>query len=433
MTDPIARIARHLPFFYGWVVVGCAFVTMAVGVSARTAFSLLLPPVVAEFGWDRAMVAGAFSFGFLVSALLSPFVGRAVDRHGPGLVIGAGVATVGSGLLLASLIQSAWQFYATLGMLVGVGSNLMGFTVQAIYLPHWFRRRRGLAISIAYTGVGAGAILLLPWLQQVILHQGWRAACLAIGLVVLLVLGPLTLLIRLRPEPLGLQPDGGGVAEGAAARRAAIVDADWAAQNWTLRRAMRTRRFWWITLAFYGTLFVWYSVQVHQTKYLVEIGFSPEVAAWALGLVSLVAIPGQVGLGALSDRVGREAIYASGCLGFAICYAALIALEAGPSLPLLAVMVLAQGGLGYAIAAVMGPIVVEIFEGPHYGTIFGTITIASILGGASGPWLTGVIHDATGSYAPAFTLAMGMCCVSAVAVWMAAPRKVRVVPGRVRA
>lgn len=433
MADPVARIARSLPFFYGWVVVGCAFVTMAVGVSARTAFSLLLPPVVEEFGWDRGMVAGAFSFGFLVSAVLSPFVGRAVDRHGPGLVVGAGVATVGAGMVLASFIQAAWQFYATLGLLVGIGSNMMGFTVQALYLPHWFRRRRGLAISIAYAGVGAGAILLLPWLQQVILHDGWRAACLAMGLVVLLVLGPLTLLIRQSPERIGLEPDGGAAGDGAAARRAAIVDEAWAAREWTLRRAVGTARFWWITLAFYGTLFVWYSVQVHQTKYLVEVGFSPEVAAWALGLVSLVAVPGQIGLGALSDRVGREVIYASGCLGFALCYAALIALEAGPSMPLLVAMVLAQGGLGYAVAAVMGPIVVEIFEGPHYGTIFGTITIASILGGASGPWMTGVIHDATGSYAPAFVVAMGMCGVSAAAVWMAAPRKVRLVPGRVRA
>lgn len=432
MTARLSSWARRLPFFYGWVVVGCAFVTMAVGVSARTAFSLLLPPVVAEFGWDRATVAGAFSFGFLVSALTSPFVGRAVDRQGPGIVVGAGVATVGAGMLLASQVETAWHFYATLGILVGVGSNMMGFTVQALYLPHWFRRRRGLAISIAYAGVGAGAILLLPWLQQVILHEGWRAASLAMGVVVLVVLGPLAFLIRQRPESLGLEPDGGAAGEGAAARRAAIVDADWAAREWTLARAIRTTRFWWITLAFYGTLFVWYAVQVHQTKYLVEVGFSPEVAAWALGLVSLVAIPGQVGLGALSDRVGREVIYASGCLGFAICYAALIALEGAPSMPLLVLMVLAQGGLGYAVAAVMGPIVVEIFEGPHYGTIYGTITIASILGGASGPWLMGAIHDATGSYAPAFVVAMGMCGVSAFAVWMAAPRKVRVVPGRVR-
>jgi MFS family permease len=132
----------------------------------------------------------------------------------------------------------------------------------------------------------------------------------------------------------------------------------------------------------------------------------------------------------LSDRIGREWIWTAGCAGFAICYAALIALERTPSNGLLYLMVLSQGFLGYALTSVMGPIVAEIFEGPHYGTIFGTISIALITGGAAGPWITGVIHDMTGSYRLAFLLAIACCIVSAAAIWMAAPRKVRVVPGR---
>ena len=81
--DPARWLAQRLPFYYGWLVVAVAFVTMAFGVSARTSFSLLLPPLIEEFGWDRGVVAGAFSFGFLVSAALSPFVGQVTDRHGP--------------------------------------------------------------------------------------------------------------------------------------------------------------------------------------------------------------------------------------------------------------------------------------------------------------------------------------------------------------
>jgi len=82
------------------------------------------------------------------------------------------------------------------------------------------------------------------------------------------------------------------------------------------------------------------------------------------------------------------------------------------------------------LTSVMGPIVAEIFEGPHFGSIFGTITIALIGGGAVGPWMAGVIHDVTGSYRVAFLLIIGCCLVSAVAIWMAAPRRVRLVPGR---
>lgn len=81
----------------------------------------------------------------------------------------------------------------------------------------------------------------------------------------------------------------------------------------------------------------------------------------------------------------------------------------------------------------MGAIVAEVFEGPHYGSIFGTFTVALNGGGAAGPWIAGVVHDATGSYRLAFWLAIGACAVSAVAIWIAAPRKVHAVAGRSRA
>jgi MFS family permease len=92
-------------------------------------------------------------------------------------------------------------------------------------------------------------------------------------------------------------------------------------------------------------------------------------------------------------------------------------------------MVFSQGFLGYAMTSVMGPIVAETFEGPHYGAIFGTVTVALIGGGAAGPFVAGTINDATGSYRLAFFIAIASCVISAVAVWIAAPRKVRMVPG----
>jgi MFS family permease len=106
-------------------------------------------------------------------------------------------------------------------------------------------------------------------------------------------------------------------------------------------------------------------------------------------------------------------------------------MEQAPSTALLYVMVFTQGFFGYALTSVMGPIVAEIFEGPHYGTIFGTITVALIGGGAVGPWFAGAMHDATGSYRLAFLLIIGCCVVSVAATWLAAPRRVRVVPGQI--
>src|SRR6185436_2533192 len=153
----------RLPFFYGWLMVAVAFVTMAVGVNARTAYSLLFPAVLDEFGWGRGVTAGAFSFGFLVSAVVTSFVGRLTDLRGPRIVVELGVVTMGAGLILASLIREPWQFYLTLGVLAGGGVNCLAYTVQSLYLTNWFVRRRGLAISIAFSGVGAGSITILPW------------------------------------------------------------------------------------------------------------------------------------------------------------------------------------------------------------------------------------------------------------------------------
>lgn len=432
MKETPPHWTQRLPFYYGWIIIAVAFITMAIAVTARTAYSLLMPPLIDEFGWDRGLAAGAFSFGFLVSAVLSPIVGRVMDSRGPLVVIESGVVLVSAGLLLAPAIETPLHLYLTLGLAVGCGANLMTFTAHSQFLPNWFVRRRGLAISLAFSGVGVGAIVLLPWLQSIIEGQGWRAACWAMGLLVLLALGPLNLLVRRRPQDIGLLPDGERheTTAGGARKPSNVVDAAWTSVEWTLGRAARTGRFWWIVIGFFTALFAWYAVQVHQTKYLMEIGFDPLTAAWGLGIVSVVAIPGQIGLGALSDRIGREWIWTVGCAGFAICYAALIALEHTPSPALLWLMIISQGALGYALTSVMGAIVAEIFEGPHFGSIFGTITIALIGGGAAGPFVAGVIHDVTGSYRPAFILAIACCAVSAGAIWIAAPRKVRLVPGR---
>ncbi|MGH2394993.1 MAG: MFS transporter, partial [Candidatus Limnocylindria bacterium] len=128
-----------------------------------------------------------------------------------------------------------------------------------------------------------------------------------------------------------------------------------------------------------------------------------------------------------SDRIGREWVWTVGSLGFALTYVALLRLSHAPTPTLLYLMVTAQGLLGYGLTSVIGAIPAEIFEGSHYGTIFGTLMLASIAGGAAGPWVTGVLYDATGSYRLAFWIAIGCSGFSALAIWLAAPREVRAV------
>jgi MFS family permease len=283
----------------------------------------LFPPILDEFHWDRGVTAGAFSFGFVISAFISPTIGRMMDRFGPRAVTELGTVSMAAGFLLAPFTTQPWHLYLTLGVLVGGGSVCLGYAGQSLFLPNWFVRSRGLAIGLAFSGVGLGSITLLPWVQSVIIGAGWRDACRALGLLILIVLTPINLLLRKRPEDMGLLPDGDAAPlSSAPARISNVVDPYWASIDWTVRRAVRTARFWWLALGYFGALYAWYAVQVHQTKYLQEIGFTANRSAWALGLVSLIGVAGQISLGHVSDRIGREWIWAVSMLGFVICFLA---------------------------------------------------------------------------------------------------------------
>src|ERR1700730_1071673 len=181
---------KRLPFFYGWIIVAVTFVTMAIGVNARTAFSLLFPPILSEFGWERGVTAGAFSFGFVVSGAVSPLIGRLMDRAGPRAVMELGVALMAGGLLLAPLKREPWHLYLTIGVMVGTGSTCLGYPGKWQFLPNWFVRRRGLAMGIAFAGVGIGSVTLLPWVQQMIEATGWRPAWTVNGDGVPMLLAP---------------------------------------------------------------------------------------------------------------------------------------------------------------------------------------------------------------------------------------------------
>jgi MFS family permease len=433
MPQPVSRLAR-LPFYYGWVVIGVAFVTMAVGVNSRTAFSLLLPPILAEFGWSRAVVSGIFSAGFIASTLISPLTGMLMDRFGPRWLMPAGAIVASAGLTLATFATEPWHFYATLGAMSVSGSVVISYIGHSLFLPNWFVRRRGLAIGIAFSGVGVGSITLFPWLQSLIDDVGWRQACWALaGLLIVAVIPLNVLLQRKRPEDMGLLPDGNSAPRERddAPLPDNIVDAAWVAVEWTVARAMRTARFWWLSAGLFCALFVWYAVQVHQTKILVEAGFDVGLAAYALGLVGLTGIVGQIGVGYFSDRAGREWAWTVSLAGFLLCYALLLAIERFPSPMLVYLMVASQGVFGYGLASVFGAISIELFQGRNHGAIFGTLGVFSMFGGATGPWAFGAIYDWSGSYTYAFWLAIVLCVVSMVAIWRAAPRKVRLVAGRV--
>jgi sugar phosphate permease len=435
---PKSTFAERLPFFYGWIVVGVAFITMAIGVNARTSFSLLFPPILDEFGWDRATVSAAFSIGFMTSIILSPVVGVSMDRFGPRFVLPLGAVLSAAGFLLATIAIEPWHFYLTLGMLVVGGSLFISYIGHTTFLPNWFSRRRGLAVGIAFSGVGVGSIILFPWMQHSIDAVGWRETLYILAILMIVVIVPLNRIFqRRRPEDLGLSAEGdkrtdaNTPSDNETSEQSRIVDRAWVETEWTLALAMKTSRFWWLSLSLVTGLYAWYAVQVHQTRFLIDVGIPAETAAIALGAVALTGIGGQIFIGHFSDRMGREWGWTLAMIGYLATYLLLLVLTVVPSTALAFIMVVAQGLLGYGLASVFGSVPVELFAGKRYGIIAGVLGGIASCGAAFGPWATGWLFDQAGNYHMAFSVAVIVCVISIVSMWIAAPRKVRLVAGRI--
>ena len=420
-------LARTLPFYYGWVVVAVGFVTLGMGASVRTMFSLLFPPIIAEFGWERGLTASVFSVGFILAAVAFPILGAWIDRFGPQVVLPGGAILVAAGFMLTTVASEPWHFYVTLGLLVIGCSTAFAYNGHFVFLPSWFERRRGLALGVVSAGAGLVSILLFPELQKLIDRGGWRTGCYVMAGVLVFVIVPLNVMFqRRRPEQLGLTVDGRGSRHAATGvSRIVVVDEAWARTEWTLALAVRTARFWCFGLGFFMGLFVWYAILVHQTKFLLDLGFSSMFSAWALGLVPFFGVGGQLLLGTLADRIGREWVWSIACAGFFVCYLSMFLLARMPIPEMVWLMVVAQGFLGYGMTPAIGSIPADLFQGRDYGRIFGFLAVFGSSGAALGPWIFGVIHDRTGSYDGACLLAMVFSVLSAVLVWIAGPRKVR--------
>ena len=210
-----------------------------------------------------------------------------MDRRGPRVVIEMGVGCMAAGLLLAPLVRQPWHLYATLGVLVGGGSQLPGLyrpvalPAQLVRAParsgherRLLRRRRGLdhpaALAAGHDRARRLARRLLDAGPPGAGAAGAAQPAAASGDPRISGSSPTATAPRAPARPATRQP--------------MSWIAAWVAVDWTLGRAMRTARFWWIAVGYFCGLFAWYAVQVHQTKYLVEIGFSADARGLGAGL-----------------------------------------------------------------------------------------------------------------------------------------------------
>ena len=385
-------LAPRLPFFYGWVVLGCICLAgFARQGPAVAVLSIFVTPMTGEFGWSRTAMGGAVSLGGLLAAIVSPVIGPVLDRRGARLVLCLAVATTGLAAMALSLTQSLVMFYL---LFCFARMNWAGPFELGLYgaLNNWFVTRRVRATSIATLAQMSG-LVALPFLAQIAMQGGtWRTGWVAVGATVLVVgFLPCWLLLVRRPEDLGLQPDRSAVAPGSPAVE----------PRFNRGQAMRTQAFWLLSLYTVLVYPVQAGVSLYQAPHLIERGLSPIAAATVISFFSAMSALASFGLGFLPRHwpVRYGLVLAALLMG-----AGALALIGVGSLP---AGCLAAGTFGLGIGGIMTLLPMawaDYFGRESYGAIRGVALPLQVLAQAAGPLLSGTLRDWSGSYLESLVL-----------------------------
>jgi MFS family permease len=427
---------RKRRIFYGWYIALVGTAAYALGYGARYSFSVIFPSLLEEFRWPRDVTASMLSVHILVYGIMAPITGHLVDQGGPRKTMAVGAALLSLGLVLSYWGTQLWHFWISFGLISGVGLCMIGAVPFTTVIRNWFERKRGLALSLLFLGSG-GAFGCYPAIAWLIDHTGWRKTFLIEGVILAGVMIPLvTLVVRYHPRDRGLSRDGlPETKEGPsppATNLMQVVDPAWASVDWTLAKAARTGRFWLLCLT---TFCLWGVLQnvlyTHHVAFAMDMGYTKLYASSVLSLFGLTYAFGCLG-SLISDRIGREITITIGTV-IGISGMVILLLIQDASHPwMLYYYAIALGVANGLCSPTIAATITDIFQGVRVGSIVGAVWFAFALGGTIGPWLGGWLFELTGNYFLAFLLALALFVVACVAIWLAAPRKVRRVPGQVR-
>lgn len=362
------------------VVIVCFF-SLCIIFGIRLSFSVFFAEFVTAEGWSNEAAATVFSLNMFVFALTAPFAGMALDRYGPRLVFGAGVALMAVGLWMSSRADSLDDLLLGYGLVGGFGLGITGLGPVASIIAGWASPTlRGRAIGIAFAGTGLGSLVFVPLANLLIEQFAWRGAYLALALICAFILLPLMVIGLRRPPARRLDHKA----------RAASAPV-WAS-------LLRNPSFWALLIVGLTALGPVRSLTVHQVAYMESFGVMRETAANVVGLAGFLTTFAFVGLGWVSDRFGRMAAFTIGSSGLvaAVLMLILLRVDNTPSLLVFYAIFYALGeGTRSSQTTALAS---DVFHRQGLGLINGLVGGMFGLGAALGPWLAGRLRDESGVY-----------------------------------
>ena len=433
---PISNVAQpgaKRRYFYGWNIVGAAFLAhISYAEQTSSLLGLYFNPLNREFGWSRTAISGVQTIARLVEGAMSPVIGPIIDRHGSRVPMVIGGIMVTLVFLALTQVNNLWQFYLFRGALLAIGFTAMGYLVTNTAVSNWFIRRRGRAIAIATMGTHLGNIVMAPLIVWIIIAHGWRSSWLAFALLTFVaVVIPAGLIMRRRPEDMGLRPDGDdpqaahGLEEASmdAGSVGTIASTAEPEPVWTRREVMKTTTFWILVASLsFGNL-AFQGINIIIAPYVEDLGFGSGTVAAILIVRSAAMFVSSPAWGMFTERVDLPIIRS---VPFFIqgvsCIFFLLASQA--SFLWLAVIVYSVGFAGTAL--VQEVVWAHYFGRLTLGTVRSTAYPIFIAFSAGGPIFINAIFDITGTYNLAFIIFIGLFAISSLLMWVCwPPRTVR--------
>jgi MFS family permease len=387
--EPSAPVRSELH----WPTVGLAFTSMFILMGTRTAFAVLYPAMVVDQGWAVADITSAYSSGLLLYALLAVLIGLGVDRLGCRVMMVGGSLLMALGLAISAVATEIWHLYVAYLMTAGLGAGGIGFITMIKLISLRNGARFATAFGLAFMGQGLGSLLVSPTVQLLVDAHGWRTATLLCALVVAVVLLPLAAWLAPGPERH----------HGRRAHESAVDSAPGALSLVCLIFVVAN-----VMLGFQML------VPTHQVAYMIDLGFAATLAATAAGAWGAMMSVGSVIGGWLVDRFGLGRVLLASLVLFTVGTLGLVG--SSQSEPWLLGLYVLAGGIGRGLLGLaLGAAQTQTFAGPHLGRMTGILDVGFGSGAFLGPWLTAVVHDAVGTFAPGFLATIPASIIGAAA------------------
>jgi len=399
--------------FYGWYMVAASIAANTIFSAAYfQGFGVLIIPIERTFGWDRWVISAAMSLRQLESGIVSPAVGFLLDRVSARRLIFWSAVISGVGFIALGFTTGIVTFFLFF-VVISLGASGVSHAVTwPVIISRWFRRNRGLATGLAVTGpiFGSPLVILNTQIEEA---YGWRVVLFGYGALILVGVTLLSMLVRDRPEPYGLRPDGDPPEESAATERSSGPLRRRPDAGLTLHAVLRTKEFWLFTSYLSGTFAVNSAVQGHMIPYFQQdIGLTATWAAVVMSMVFIISGIGRIGGGYLLDRMDYRLVLAvvAAMMGFALLYLQVVAVKTVSATLPFALMFGVSFGCLVPMRGAVGSI---MFGTRAIGGVLGLLQGAPIAAGVIGPLVMGIIFDLNGNYSVAI---WGLIVISALMV-----------------